>query len=67
MSKGLDEELTPEWKAIIDDLPKGNVLQQIRMSEFEKFKEAVKVIVSVPKKKVIKKPKAKKVSKKTNG
>ena len=28
--------------------------------EFEKFKEAVKVIVSVPKKKVIKKPKGKK-------
>jgi hypothetical protein len=36
-------------------------------SEFEKFKEAVKVIVSVPKKKVIKKPKTKKVSKKTGG
>lgn len=36
-------------------------------SDFEKFKEAVNVIVSVPKSKVIKKPKTKKVSKKTNG
>ena len=29
-------------------------------NEFEEFKKAVKVIVSVPKKKVIKKPKGKK-------
>ena len=35
------------------------------INELEKFKQAVKVIVSVPKSKVIKKPKSKKVSKKT--
>lgn len=35
-------------------------------SEFDKFKEAVKVIVSVPKSKVVKKLKSKNVSKKTN-
>ena len=41
--------------------------ERVMSKEFEKFKKAVKVIVSVPKKKVIKKPKVKKVSKKTAG